>query len=73
MSGFKLAAIALIAAGVLALSYRTFTYTRETHTAKLGALELTVKDRETIDIPVRAGVGAVVAGAALLLASRRRT
>lgn len=73
MSGTKLAAIALIVAGALALTYRTFTYTKESHTAKLGALELTVKDRENVDIPLWAGVGAVVVGAGLLLGSRRRT
>jgi len=73
MSGIKLAAIALIVAGALALTYRTFTYTKETHTAKLGALELTVKDRQTVDIPLWAGVGALVVGAGLLLTSRRRT
>ena len=72
MSGLKLAALALLAAGALALTYRTFTYTRETHTARLGALELTVKDRETVDIPLWAGVGALVAGAGLLATSRRR-
>jgi hypothetical protein len=73
MSGTKLAALALMVAGALALTYRTFTYTKETHTAKLGALELTVKDRETVDIPLWAGVGAVVVGAGLLLTSRRRS
>jgi len=72
MSGTKLAALVLIVAGALALTYRTFTYTKETHTAKLGALELSVKDRETVDIPLWAGVGAVVVGAGLLLTSRRR-
>jgi hypothetical protein len=73
MSGFKLAAIALIAAGVLALTYRTFTYTKDSHTAQLGGLELTVKDRERVDVPVWAGVGALVVGAGMLLSSRRRT
>ena len=72
MSGTKLAALVLIVAGALALTYRTFTYTKETHTAKIGALELSVKDRETVDIPLWAGVGAVVVGAGLLLTSRRR-
>jgi len=73
MSGLKLAAIALIVAGALALTYRTFTYTKDSHTAKLGALELTVKDRQSVDVPVWAGVGALLVGGALLLSSRRRS
>jgi len=72
MNGTKLAALVLIVAGALALTYRTFTYTKETHTTKIGALELTVKDKERVDIPLWAGVGAVVVGAGLLLTSRRR-
>jgi LPXTG-motif cell wall-anchored protein len=73
MSGLKLLAIALIVAGALALTYRTFTYTKETHTAKVGALELSVKDRERVNVPVWAGVAALVVGAGLLLTSRRRS
>lgn len=67
MSGVKIAAIALIAAGVFGLMYGQFSYTKETHEAKLGPLEFSVKDKETINIPVWAGVASIVAGAALLL------
>ncbi|MEZ0237541.1 MAG: hypothetical protein ACAH06_05720 [Methylophilaceae bacterium] len=58
--------IALIVLGALGLVYGSFTYTKETHDAKLGPIELSVKDKETVNIPVWAGVGAIVAGAALL-------
>jgi len=71
MSPIKIAAIALMVAGVLGLVYGTFTYTRETHRAHLGPLELTVQDRETVNIPVWFGVGAVVAGGVMLAVSRR--
>ena len=57
----------LIAAGVLGLVYGSFSYTKETHQAKLGPLELSVKDKETVNIPVWAGVGAIVIGGGLLL------
>lgn len=67
MSGIKILAIALIVAGALALGYGGFTYTKETHEAKLGPIEMTVTDRERVNIPVWAGVGAIVAGALLLL------
>jgi multisubunit Na+/H+ antiporter MnhB subunit len=72
MNAIKVAAIGLIVAGVLGLSYGAFSYTRETHRAHLGALELTLRDRETVNIPVWLGVGAVVAGALLLVVPRRR-
>ncbi len=45
--------------------YGNFTYTKETHDAQVGPLELTVKEQQTVNIPVRAGVGAIVAGAIL--------
>jgi TRAP-type C4-dicarboxylate transport system permease small subunit len=73
MGAVKIAAIVLIVAGALGLVYRTFTYTSETHTAKLGALELTVKDRETIDVPVWLGAGALAVGGLLLFAFKRRS
>jgi len=72
MSSTKIIAIVLIIAGVLGLAYGSFTYTKETHDAKVGPIELSVKDKETVNIPVWAGVGAIVIGAGLLLAGGRR-
>ncbi len=71
MSGLKIAAILLIVAGILGLLYGGFTYTKETHTTKLGPLELSVKDKERVNVPVWAGVGAVMAGVVLLVAGKR--
>lgn len=67
MNGIKFAAIALIVAGVLGLAYGGFTYTKETHETKLGPIELTVKDKETVNIPVWVGAGALIAGVLLLV------
>ena len=67
MSGIKMLGIVLIAAGILGLAYRGFSYTRETHEAKIGSLELSMKDKETVNVPVWAGVGAIVIGGVLLL------
>jgi len=72
MNAVKLAAIALIVAGILGLAYGSFSYTKETHGVKLGSLELSVKDKQTVNVPVWAGVGAIVAGG-LLLFSRKRS
>lgn len=70
MSAVRLLAIVLIVAGALGLLYGGFTYTRETHEAKLGPIELSIKDKETVNVPVWAGVGAIVAGVILLFARK---
>ena len=67
MNAVKIAAIVLILAGVLGLAYGSFSYTKETHEAKLGPIEFSVKDKQTVNVPVWAGVGAIVIGGALLL------
>ena len=72
MSAFKIAAAALIAAGILGLVYGRFSYTKESHEAKIGSLELSFKDKETVNIPVWAGVGAIVVGGLLLLVPKGR-
>jgi TRAP-type C4-dicarboxylate transport system permease small subunit len=72
MNAVKMAAIVLIAAGVLGLVYGGFSYTKDTHDAKLGPLELSVRDKETVNVPAWAGVGAIVIGGALLLVGGRK-
>jgi hypothetical protein len=67
MNAVKIAAIVLIVAGVLGLVYGNFSYTKETHEAKLGPVELSVKDKQTVNVPVWAGVGAIAIGGVLLL------
>ena len=62
MSAIKIVAIVLIIAGLLGLVYGRFNYTRETQEAKLGPFELTVKDTQTVNVPVWAGVAAIAAG-----------
>lgn len=66
MNAIKVAAIALILAGVLGLVYGGFSYTKETHEANVGPIKLSVTDKETFNVPVWAGVGAIIVGVALL-------
>lgn len=73
MSAVKIMAIILIVAGLLGLMYGRFSYTQETQEAKLGPFELTVKDNRTINIPVWAGVVAMLAGGGLLFAASRKS
>ncbi len=72
MNASKVLGLALIVAGVLGLAYGSFTYTKDTHTANVGPLTLSVKDKETVNVPIWAGVVAVVAGGALLLFAGKR-
>jgi hypothetical protein len=62
----KILGIALIAGGILGLVYGGFTYTKETHETKIGPLVLSVTDKETVNVPVWAGVGAIVIGGLIL-------
>lgn len=66
MNAVKMLAIVLIVAGALGLIYGSFTYTKETHETKIGPLELSVTDKETVNIPVWAGVGSILIGGLLL-------
>ena len=72
MNVVRIAGIVLVVAGILALVYGGFTYTTETHEAKLGPIELSVKEKKAVNIPVWAGVGAIVIGGALLLFGGKR-
>lgn len=64
-------AIVLLAAGVLALVYGGFSYTKQTHGAKLGPLEISVSEKQRVNVPVWAGAVLVVAGAAVLLTQKK--
>jgi hypothetical protein len=72
MNAVKFVAILLIVVGLVGLAYGRFDYTRDTQEAKIGPLELSVKDTETVVIPVWVGVGAVLAGGGLLLFVSRK-
>lgn len=67
MNADKILAILLIVAGSLGLMYGGFTYTKDTHEAKVGPIALSIKDTRTVNVPVWAGVGAIVAGVVLLV------
>jgi multidrug transporter EmrE-like cation transporter len=72
MNPVKIIGVVLIVAGILGLAYGSFSFTKETHEAKIGPLEFQVKEKETVNVPVWAGVGAIVIGAVLLLVPMKR-
>lgn len=73
MNGTRIAAWILIIAGALGLAYRGFNYTSETHSADVGSLHLSVDETKHVDVPVWAGIGAIVIGAILLGVGRGRS
>jgi TRAP-type C4-dicarboxylate transport system permease small subunit len=72
MDTVRVLGLALLVAGALGLAYGGFSFTKETHEAKIGSLELSVKDKETVNIPVWAGVAALAVGGGLLLMGNRK-
>ena len=72
MNGIKLVGVLLLVAGVLALAYGSFSYTKDTTAVKLGPMELSVKEKQTVNVPIWAGVGAIVAGGLLLAFGGKR-
>ena len=73
MNSIKIAAIVLIVAGVLGLAYGGFSFTKQTHEAKVGPLSLSVKEQQTVNIPTWVGVGSILIGGALLLFGAKRS
>lgn len=72
MNAMKMLGIVLLVGGVLGLIYGGFTYTKDTHEAKIGPIVLSVKDKETVNVPIWAGVGAILIGGLLLVSGSRK-
>ena len=72
MNGIKLIGAALIVAGVLGLVYGGFSYTKDTTAVKVGPLELTVQEKETVNVPLWAGIGAILVGGGLVAMGGRK-
>jgi hypothetical protein len=67
----RMIAIVVLAAGILALVYGGFSYTRQTHEAKLGPLEFTLSENRRFNVPIWAGVALAVVGGGLLLSGKK--
>ena len=72
MNTTRLIAIVLIVAGVLGLVYGGFSYTKDKTAVKIGPIELSVKEKETVNIPMWAGIGAIVIGGLLLVLGNKK-
>jgi hypothetical protein len=67
----KLIGLILIVGGALALAFGGFSYTKDSSAVKIGPVELSVKQKETVNVPLWAGIGAIVAGGMLLVFGRK--
>jgi len=72
MNPVKVIAIVLVIAGILGLAYGGFSYTKDTNVVKLGPLELSAKEKQTVNVPMWTGVGAIVVGGLLLVLGGKR-
>jgi hypothetical protein len=68
----KVLGVALIVLGVAGLVWRGFSYTGEKRGAKLGPLEVTLKEKKRVEVPIPVSVVAVAVGTALLVFHRKR-
>lgn len=71
MNAIRIVAIVLIVAGAAALAYGSFSFTKETHNVGVGPLELSVQEKETVNLPNWLGIGAIGLGLVLLVVRRR--
>ena len=72
MNSNRILALVLIVLGALGLAYGGFTYTKDTHRTQIGPIDFSVSERKTVNVPIWAGVGAIVIGGALLFGVGRR-
>ena len=67
MSGLRVLGIVLLVAGLLAVAYGGFSYTKDETAAKIGPVEIQVKEKERVNVPLWAGIGVAVVGGVLLI------
>ena len=66
MKAVKNVAIILIVAGFLGLAYGSFSYTMKVNQTMIGSLALSIKEKQTVNVQVWGGVGAILIGGILL-------
>jgi uncharacterized membrane protein len=72
MKPLAIVGVLLIILGIAGLVVPRFSYTTEEKVLEVGPIVATAEKEHSINVPDIAGVVAVIAGAALVFASRRR-
>ncbi len=72
MNTLRIVAVLLIVGGALGLAYGSFSYSKEAAGARIGPLELSVKEQKNVNLPVWASVGFIVLGGVLLVWGRSK-
>lgn len=67
MGGLRVVGVVLLVLGLLAVAYGGFSYTKETHDAKLGPIEIQVQEKKHVNVPLWAGVVVAALGVVLLV------
>jgi hypothetical protein len=67
VSGLRIVGVVLLVAGLLAVAYGGFSYTRDETAARIGPLEIEIQEKERVNVPLWAGIGTAAVGAVLLI------
>ncbi len=73
MNALRVAGVILIVLGLAGFFTGGFSFTKETTQAKIGPLELTVKDKESVNVPQWLSLGAIALGAVVLVLGFRKS
>lgn len=73
MNAVKIVGIVLVLVGLAGFFTGGFSFTKDTTAAKIGPIELTVREKESINIPQWLSLGAVALGAIVLVAGFRKS
>ncbi|MDO9400418.1 MAG: hypothetical protein Q7T46_02985 [Polaromonas sp.] len=73
MNAMRITGIVLIVLGLAGFFTGGFSFTKDTTAAKIGPIELTVKEQEAVNIPQWLSMGAVVLGAVVLVMGARKS
>lgn len=69
----KVLGIVLIAAGILMLAFRGFSFTQEKKIVDIGPLEINQKQKKSVDWPLYAGIIVVGAGVFVLVTANKKS
>ncbi|OGB47681.1 MAG: hypothetical protein A3F76_11020 [Burkholderiales bacterium RIFCSPLOWO2_12_FULL_65_40] len=72
MTAMRLIGAVLLVLGLAGLLTGGFSFTKDTTQAKLGPLELTVKEKESVNIPQWLSLGAMLIGGVVLVMGFRK-